>query len=170
MKICLLFGSPHADGATARLVKEYLSRFPDAEVTRFDFYKTPVSPCTGCGGCKETGTCVFRDMDEVYRALEESDRLLIATPVYCLSAPAPLKAALDRLQPYFERRFSLHRTPIQKRRTASLLLSYGSDKYGGTAHLIETVRMLCTVLNANLEDIIVKKDNADGRQKRRPII
>jgi len=158
MNVCLLFGSPHKDGETAALVREYLAKLPDAEVTGFYLYETPVSPCKGCGGCRKTGHCVCRDMDDLYASLEQSDLLLIASPVYCLSAPAPLKAALDRLQPYFERRFSLGQVPpIKKHRTAALLLSYESEKYGGTAHFIETVRMLCTVLNAQLTEVITKK-------------
>ncbi len=159
MKVCVLFGSPHPEGHTTHLLNDYLSGFPEAEIRRFDAYDTPVHPCVGCGGCKQDGRCVYRDMDDLYRAVEESDLLIVATPVYYLSMPAPLKAVIDRFQPYFERRFTLgQQPPIQKPRKAAFLLCYGSDKYGGAEPLATALTMLSTVLNVTEIKCITKKD------------
>lgn len=164
MKVCILYGSPHNNRVTGGLLDTYLSTLPaDAEITRFDAYRMSVHPCMGCGGCKKEGRCVHRDMDAVFQAVEESDLLVIATPVYYLSAPAPMKAVIDRFQPYFERRFTLgQKPPIPKPRKAVFLLAYGSDKYGGPDPLIHALRMLCTILNAEVQEIITKKDHIVG--------
>ena len=161
MKVCILYGSPHPNRITGRLLKEYLAHLPaDAEITRFDAYRMPVHPCMGCGGCKKNGCCVYRDMDLVFKAVEECDLLVIAAPVYYLSVPAPLKAIIDRFQPYFERRFALgQKPPIQKQRKAVFLLAYGNERYGGAEPLVTALRMLCTILNAEVDQIITRKDD-----------
>lgn len=161
MKVCILYGSPHQNRVTGALLDEYLSTLSaDVKVTRFDAYQMSVHPCMGCGGCKKEGRCVYRDMDAVFEAVEESDLLLVASPVYYLSTPAPLKTIIDRFQPYFERRFTLgQKPPIEKPRKAVFLLAYGTERYGGADPLITTLRMLCTILNAEVTQIITKKDD-----------
>ncbi len=58
--------------------------------------------------------------------------MVVATPVYGLSFPAPLKAVFDRTQQYYEAYISRHiKHPFEKPK-GILLSVYGSnDKRGG---------------------------------------
>lgn len=160
MNVCVIFGSPHKRSKTASLLAEYTAKLPkDADVTVINCYDEKVAPCIDCGACKKTGACVKKDMDSIYEAVENSDLLIFASPVYNLSFPAPMKAVLDRFQVYFNRRFSLDlRPPIAKPRKAVILLTHDSDKYGGAEHAVITLKMLCTVLNAEITDVVVKQN------------
>lgn len=64
-------------------------------------------PCIHCGKCETADLCVFDDLDEYNKLLNEAEALVFASPVYNLSVPAPLKALIDRSQRYFSKRFSL---------------------------------------------------------------
>lgn len=158
MKVCVIFGSPHKKGNTASLLSDYLKTVPEeAEVQVVNCYGEAVSPCVDCGACKKTGSCVKRDIDGIYKAVEESDLLIFASPVYNLSFPSPMKAVLDRFQVYFNRRFSLNlRPPIEKPRKAVILLTHDSDKYGGAEYAVTALKMLCTVLNAEVTKTVIK--------------
>ena len=151
MKVLILYGSPHECGATRELLDKYLKTLEDADVTEISAYGVNASPCVDCGACAQSGRCAFSDMDGIYEAVEQSDLLIFASPVYNLSFPSPMKAIIDRFQVYFSRRFALNlRPPIEKPRQAAVLLTYQSDKYGGASHAVTALRMLCTVLNAKI--------------------
>ena len=62
----------------------------------------PLQPCKGCGKCLQDKKCVIRDpMDWLGEKIRNTPLFALATPVYFLSFPSPLKTFLDRLQPYW---------------------------------------------------------------------
>lgn len=146
----LISGSPHRAGPTARLLEAFASSLPEGTaVERFDCFSTPPAPCVDCRACHATGRCVHRDLDTVFGALESTDVLVIATPVYNLSFPAPLKALIDRTQPYWAARFIRGiRPPIARPRQAVLLTVSGADTLEGGELLEKQLRPTLTVLNA----------------------
>ncbi|MBQ3133812.1 MAG: flavodoxin family protein [Clostridia bacterium] len=144
--VLILDGSPHTDGTIARLI----AALPAEDATHVRLYDTPVAPCTDCRACRVTGRCAFRDMDVLYAQLEEADVLVFATPVYNDSFPAPLKAAIDRCQVYWSRRFCLGmRPPIARRKRVFLLSAGGADTTDASA-LVAQLKPLLTVLNGEL--------------------
>ncbi len=61
-----------------------------------------ILPCCDCRHCWRENSCSIDDvMSDIYNYLETSDNVIIATPVYFYSVPAPLKIILDRFQVYF---------------------------------------------------------------------
>lgn len=83
--------------------------------------------------------------------LRECDLLVIASPIYNLSFPAPLKAVIDRFQRYFEARFSLGIKPaIAKHRPAVLLLSAGALCPEGEEFVSRQLRQCFSVMNTTL--------------------
>ena len=91
----ILFGSPHQNGATARLVQAFLKAFPEeTEWTMVEAYHQKIAPCLGCGLCEHKEGCVNSDFDQIDHLLRTCDYLVVASPVYNLSFPAPLKAIL----------------------------------------------------------------------------
>lgn len=55
--------------------------------------------CTNCGGCDDSGVCVIDDdMRTIYNGIENSDVLLIGTPVHFSGVSSIMKQVIDRLQ------------------------------------------------------------------------
>lgn len=104
MKYCVIFGSPRKNGNTASLlgpVLEELERNKNSQIKFFDVYEKNIAGCKACLGCQkdlENICCVIQDdMQEIYEAVEEADIIILASPVYVRSAPAPVKVVIDRL-------------------------------------------------------------------------
>lgn len=130
-RLLVLFCSPNSHGCTRMLLDSFLAEFKerqDWQISEIDTYALAAQSCTGCRACAKKERCAFNDLDSFDKQLRQSDLLVVASPVYNASFPAPMKAVLDRWQRYFEARFSLNnRTPIKKHRDAVLLLSMGQE-------------------------------------------
>lgn len=130
-KLLVLFASPNGHGHTRKLLDSFLECYAqdsDWEIIEKNIYELSPHPCIGCRACAQKEGCAFSDLDELDKQLRSSDLLVIASPVYNSTFPAPMKAVLDRTQRYFEARFSLgKRPPIKKHREAVLLLTMGSQ-------------------------------------------
>ena len=130
-KALVLFGSPQGHGHTAQLLDSFLECFRHHdgwEVEVADLYRQNPHPCTGCKACAKEERCAYPDLDALDKSLRACDLLVVASPVYNFSFPAPVKAWLDRTQRYFEARFALgKKPPIPKHRQAVLLLTMGSQ-------------------------------------------
>ena len=100
MKVLILNGSPREDGNTSVAVNELVKTFQEegveTEVVRIG--SQAIRGCVACGGCAQTGKCVFDDaVNDIASKFEVSDGLIVASPVYYASANATLIACLDRL-------------------------------------------------------------------------
>ena len=122
MMTTVLFGSPRAGGVTRELTRLFLD---GRDAVFFDLYALAPAPCTACNFCEGEATCAKRDLDAVFASIGRSDRLVLASPVYNYSFPAPMKAFLDRLQVFYN-----HPVAFDPDRRCALLLSAGcSGKY-----------------------------------------
>lgn len=105
MKILILNGSPRALGNTATLTRILSDRLQKDSntVKTVSLYDLKIEPCNDCRYCKnEYRRCIINDdMDDLYREMESSDRLIFATPVYWYGPTAKTKLMIDRLRPYF---------------------------------------------------------------------
>lgn len=97
----VLFCSPRKNGYTAEVLSRFIKNRDD--INLIDIYALSPAPCTACGKCRTDYKCVNSDMDSALNDIEKSDFLIVATPVYNYSVPAPMKAFLDRLQPLYEK-------------------------------------------------------------------
>ena len=100
MKVLIINGSPRVNGNTAIAVNEMVKVFGaegvEAEVVQIG--NKDVRGCIACGTCFKKGQCVFDDVvNELAPKFEEADGLVVASPVYYVSANATLIACLDRL-------------------------------------------------------------------------
>lgn len=167
MKRLIIVGSPRSNGRSAHLAEMLfeacIDECPDDEVSLAPVSELAISACVGCDGCKnsEGHVCVFEDdMDEIREILDESDELIVVSPVYFSGVPAPMKALLDRLQPYFwtweaggnRRPMTLH------------IIGEGAGPNGYDA-LIDEVRAAGAVAGFRLDRIVdwVGKIDADGQ-------
>lgn len=108
MKILLINGSPNVDGATKRALfemQEIFKTYSDINFETIDLASKDIRGCIACRKCNELKKCVFNDIvNEVAKKFEETDALIIGTPVYYASINGTLKSFLDRL--FFSTKFS----------------------------------------------------------------
>ena len=100
MQIVGIGGSPRTGGNTEKLLEAVLegARAAGAESRLIKLWDQDIRPCTGCGACRPTGTCVLGDgMDEAVDALQGADAVVLASPVYMWQVTATMKAFVDRL-------------------------------------------------------------------------
>ena len=100
MKVLILNGSPRVDGNTSTAVDEIVKTLQEegveSEVVQIG--NKNIRGCVACGGCSNTGKCVFDDVvNEIAPKFEKADGLIVASPVYYANANATLIACLDRL-------------------------------------------------------------------------
>ena len=100
MKVLMINGSPNPKGNTATALWEMEKVFAaeGIETEILHIGNKDIRGCIGCRRCAQTGKCVFDDLvNETAAKFEESDGLVVGSPVYYASANATLIAVLDRL-------------------------------------------------------------------------
>ena len=100
MKILAVNGSPHANGNTARLLREVLSVCETAghETEIYQAGGKPVRGCMACNGCStHIGRCVTDDwVNEAYAKMAQADAILLGSPTYFADLTPEMKALIDR--------------------------------------------------------------------------
>lgn len=128
MKILVLNGSPRPNGNTKKMVDAFASGAKSAghSVTIFDVCKMNIRGCLACEYChkQEHGVCVQKDdMQTIYPVLNETEMLVLASPIYYHNISGQLKCALDR--------FYAPDKPAHLNKIAMLLSSGSPDMYSG---------------------------------------
>ncbi len=100
MKIIGIEGSPRKDGNTEKLVKKILAGAEEAGA-KTEYLKLAdldLNFCRGCGTCRATGECVVKDdMDRIVDAIQQSDAIVLGSPVYVWQVSGNTKVFMDRL-------------------------------------------------------------------------
>jgi multimeric flavodoxin WrbA len=111
-------------GETLRAVNE------GNEIIDFTLNDMDIRPCQNCGGCDETGMCVLTDdMDKIYSAIREADRIVMASPVFFFGLSAQTKIMVDRCQAFWCERYILKKPiPAGPHGRKGLLLLVGGMK------------------------------------------
>lgn len=99
-KAVILNASPRQSGNTDYLLNIFLAEC-DCETVIYNMYNEKIAPCVACDACSTTGECFMQDNKHIIDDLFSCDYVIFASPIYCYSFPAPMKAFLDRLQPYY---------------------------------------------------------------------
>lgn len=165
-QLLVLFASPHAQGTTRQLLEAFLQTFrqdPCWEITEMNAFDMQANACIGCKVCAKREGCIYPDLDILDSTLRRSDLLVIASPMYNYSFPAPMKAILDRTQRYYEAWFSLNIKPsIQKPRKAVLLVTMGADEEFGITVMCHQLERAYSVMNTRLAGCAVWRDTDKG--------
>ena len=147
MKTLIFDGSPRKNGDTAALIAAFTEQLSGEYTVIRAYEERDISPCMDCRYCWDHPGCVIRDgMGKIYRLIEESDCIVIASPLYYSELTGPLLSLLSRLQVYYcARKFQGIRL-IEKQKTGAILLCGGGD--GGPEQALKTARMLLRSMNA----------------------
>ena len=101
MKILVLNGSPHLDGATSDMVNAFTKGAQEAghEIVSINVAHKNIRGCMACEYCRrqEKGVCAQRDdMQAIYPEILSSDMVVFASPIYYFTLSAQLQAAIQR--------------------------------------------------------------------------
>ena len=100
MKVMMINGSPHAKGNTFLALSEMQKIF-EAEGVETEVVQVgnkDIRGCIACGSCASRKKCAFDDIvNETAPIFQESDGIVIGSPVYYASANGTLISYLDRL-------------------------------------------------------------------------
>lgn len=100
MKVILVNGSSHKDGATASLLKEVATALNEEGIETEDYFigNEPITDCIGCGGCRKEGKCVFSDkVNEFVEMAKGADGFVFGSPVYYAHPSGRLLSFMDRV-------------------------------------------------------------------------
>ncbi|MBW6468013.1 MAG: flavodoxin family protein [Coriobacteriia bacterium] len=163
-RVLCIAGSPRRHGNSERLLGACADGIREAggEPDVLIAAEAGVRPCRGCNTCSRTGACIITDdgMSDVYRRIDASDAIIIASPVYFATVPAVLKTVYDRLQPYWARVYRLGQPRPARRPGAMLLVRSGGDPFGFGA-AVDTTRSVFAVLGIDcLEELRVQGPDA----------
>ena len=135
MKVLLINGSPHARGCTytaLRTVADELER-NGMETEIVHVGHKDIRGCIGCYKCHEIGKCVFDNdlVNEVAKKFEQTDGLVIGSPVYYAGANGTLVSFLNRLffSASFEKRFKVGAAVVSARRMGTTATLDQLNKY-----------------------------------------
>ncbi len=99
MKVILVNGSSHKDGATASLLKEVATALNEEGIETEDYFigNEPITDCIGCGRCRKEGKCVFSDkVNEFVEMAKGADGFVFGSPVYYAHPSGRLLSFMDR--------------------------------------------------------------------------
>lgn len=113
MKVIAFLGSPRIDGNTELILNETIRAVQEqghkTEIFKLNYLR--IKPCQDCGGCDKTGICIINDeMAEIYRAIREADRIILASPIFFFGLSAQTKAMVDRCQAFWCEKYLLKKT------------------------------------------------------------
>jgi len=133
MNVLALLGSPRAGGNSELLLKEAVKGVDESgrKVHLFTLNTMNIMPCQNCGGCDETGLCIYEDdMGQIYEAIRACDRIILASPIFFSALSAQTKIVIDRCQAFWCEKYLLKKPipPGQYGRKGLLLMVGGMKK------------------------------------------
>lgn len=100
MKVLVITGSPHADGTSSCLAKEFMRGASEKghDVHLVDAGNLLIRGCLGCNYCRtHNDICIQKDaMTDIMPYVLEADLIVFSSPVYLMAPSAQLKTILDR--------------------------------------------------------------------------
>lgn len=150
-KILLIEASNRENSLTLELAYFAVSLFKEHDLTVCNVFSSTPLPCDGCNYCETAKKCRHRDLDGFFYEYENADIIIIATPVYNDSVPAPLKALIDRFQVYYTRFYSSGRLqPVKKHRKAFFISTAGRDGEFPFTVIYRQLKNIFSITNAEL--------------------
>jgi multimeric flavodoxin WrbA len=104
-KVTILIGSPRKNGSSSLLAAEAERGLRDQGVGTETVFLNDlaIKGCQACYWCKknDVADCAVKDdMQEIHRLVQESDGLIVVSPIYFSGVTAQTKAWLDRMFPF----------------------------------------------------------------------
>ncbi|GAB6099110.1 flavodoxin family protein [Halanaerocella petrolearia] len=103
MKGLAILGSPHKAGNNAQLLSEVITEVKENQpkITFEEIWikDLNLAPCQACGSCEINKGCIINDdMAKIYNKFNQSNLIIIASPLYFNTVSAQIKTLIDRCQ------------------------------------------------------------------------
>lgn len=140
LKLTAILGSPRKGGNTDILLEKALEavRAKSIPIEKIVLNDLNIRACQECASCFKTGKCVISDdMAIVYKALDTSDIVMVASPIYFGNVSAQTKIMVDRMQCVWARKYVLKK--INKAKRIGAFISSGAlktEKYFKCAKIV----------------------------------
>ncbi len=158
-------GSPRRNGNTELLIREFMRGAEDVghKTELIILNKLKISPCTSCGSCQKSGTCIIDDdMQLMHKKLLEVDCIVFASPIYFCGVSAQLKSFIDRCQTLWSRKYILKQaliSPDKGKRSGYFISTAGSKDYNRVFEgAIFTVKAIFSTLDTKYTGELLFKD------------
>jgi multimeric flavodoxin WrbA len=133
MKILAIAASPRRHGNSETLLDYALqgARSAGADTEKVILPSLEIKPCHGSDTCLKRARCfILDDMKVLLDKIDKADAVLISSPVYFGSITAQLKAAIDRCQPLWVKKYILKKkTDRHKKGVFFSVGSYNNKKF-----------------------------------------
>lgn len=117
-KVLAIMGGPRKGHSTEKLLDKFLEGVKDSEdveIKKVYVRDLDVNHCIGCGYCEKTGRCFMKDdMDMLYKDFDETDAVIIASPIFFNSVTSYTKAMIDRCQIFWSSKYVLKDSSIDR--------------------------------------------------------
>ncbi len=157
--ILVLNGSPNKNGFT----KEAIEEFVTGEYIEIRAYELDTKPCDDCKYCTKKAGCKYKDMDEIYRLIEECDEIVIASPLYFGTLSSEMMRVITRFQTYFSQKYTRKEKMFKIDRSKLIVTAGGSypNMFDGVKSVMRLLNMLFCI--SDYEEILI--DNTDQLEK-----
>jgi multimeric flavodoxin WrbA len=135
VRILGVVGSPRKNGNTAKVMQAALEGASSVKGVEIDLYQMAGKEfhhCIGCFKCLDTGACVFKDdFQDFANRYMAADGVILGSPIYHMSVPGSMKAALDRLGNVLFCSFVTRGYEIPRLSKVCGSLTVGAARHGG---------------------------------------
>lgn len=133
MKALVILGSPRANMNTDTLLNEVIKglQSQNVEVEKIMLGRLKFDPCIACDACAKTGHCYKQDdLTSIYDKFNNSDIIVVGSPMYFNSVTAITKAMVDRCQSFWSSKYKLNQSSIDRdRKRKGMYVGVGGPKY-----------------------------------------
>ena len=118
-KVLAIMGGPRKGQSTEKLLDKFLEGIEDSttkvEIKKVYVKDLDINHCIGCGYCEKTGKCFMTDdMDVLYKDFDETDAVVIASPIFFNSVTSYTKTMIDRCQIFWSSKYVLKKSSIDR--------------------------------------------------------
>jgi len=173
MKVLGILGSPRRGGNTELLLDETLRGATDqgGSCEKVVLRDLNITPCLEIYKCAEDGVCAIKDdMQDLYGKIQQTERLIIASPIFFYSVPALTKAMIDRCQSLWVKKYMLKLpvSPVADRKGVfiSVAATHGKKLFAGVRLTMKYFFDAIEV--AYSDELLVRGVDEKGEVRKKP--
>lgn len=157
--IAAIYGSPRRDGNSALLLDQAVkgARSQGAHIEEIFLREYTISPCLELYNCLNSGKCAIEDdFPQILEKLEQSDGIILASPIFFYTVSAHTKIMMDRCQSLWIRKNVLKDIDNTSPRRKGLFLAVGATQgkqlFDGA---VLTVKYFFDVFDMDITDTVL---------------
>lgn len=161
-KVTVVFGSPRKNSNTWILVDQAIKGLNEQGIENEMFYLNDmnIKGCQSCYCCKKndsTKCLVNDDMQKIYKSMEESDGLIVGSPIYFCEVTAQTRLFIDRLFCYLD--INLKSYFPNGKKVGFIITQNLPNRGAFTTHIESFKTVLCMLGYEKTGDLLVEDVN-----------